>query len=321
MRILLLTRFYLNGQNTHVLSLANQLKRKRLFVYLIASYLDNPAYISWLKRNGIPFSRSADVLKLESHLRKYNFDIIHTHSAHTLEPALELGEKWGVPVVATSHYLDFCYLNSLGKTDHIIAISEEMKNLLNQKLGVKVPVTVVENGVEIFPYRKVRKEPRIITCLTRMSNQKEPNFELFCETALKQGFKVYSVGNWRPQNSNITSSNWVSNTRPILANSDIVVGTGRTVREAMAAGCVPIVLGDFWDGSVNEENVEELRAFNFSGRKSKQEPTMELITNELERLRNGNFIYQSRFCHEYAKQNFAISRIATETILVYNKLL
>ena len=56
MRILMLTRFYLNGQTTHVLELCHALQRKaqRLF----RAVPDHPGYAQWLKEKGIPFSRT-----------------------------------------------------------------------------------------------------------------------------------------------------------------------------------------------------------------------------------------------------------------------
>src|SRR5690554_6288520 len=120
MNILLMTRFYLNGQTTHVFSLCQELHRQNHNPYLIASYLHDPSYIQALRTHNIPFSTTTRPLNTLEVLRKMKFSVIHAHSAHSLTAAIQLGRNLGIPVVATCHYLDYQALELLDKVQKVI---------------------------------------------------------------------------------------------------------------------------------------------------------------------------------------------------------
>lgn len=315
MHILLLTRFYLNGQTTHVLSLAKELVRRKHRVFLVITHLSHPQYAEWLKKNNIPFYPGECWDQLSR--LKNKFDVIHTHSAHTLEPALQLGRNLDIPVIATCHYPGFPSIPTLAQTQKVICVSKEIR----EKLPLKPEQTVVvENGVDIPPSTpNINDRKRQIIVLTRMTEAKEPGYLGLIKAAKKCNYKLIFIGNWQPPKYNhVAALGWQVEPQAQLGSAQLVVGTGRTVREGMAAGCGVLVLGRSTDGVVTPENVSQLQEYNFSGRASNAKPTENLLVQQIASLTPEKFAKLSNFGYDYAKQHFAWKVIGDRIEQVYH---
>jgi glycosyltransferase involved in cell wall biosynthesis len=321
LRILMLTRFYLNGQTTHVFSLCSELLKAGHQPFLAAVNLDHPAYRQWLSSRRIPFTTSAEQHHLDKLMENYSFDLIHTHSAHTLELALDFGRRYQIPAAATCHYLDFEPLDLLAAADKIITISPEMA----ETLALPAEKTVmIENGVDIRALRteQIPRNHSVPTALiaVRMTEEKEPGCAELVRALTAQGWKVYSVGNWRPYYLGIPYSGWQVNLTALYQAADLVIGTGRSVREGMAAGAACFVLGDYLDGVVTEANVELLRHYNFSGRAAKQLPDPQVIAAQVEYLSKTNLAELQEFSASYAQEHFSLQEMTDAVISVYRSL-
>ena len=322
MRILMLTRFYLNGQTTHVFSLCSQLLKSGHQPFLVAANLNHPVYYQWLRNQQIPFSASADPAFVEQLMQKYDFELIHTHSFHTLELALDLGRRHQIPVAATCHYLDFQSLEKLAHADKIITISPEMAETLPLPPDKTV---MIENGIDTAALKAARlpKEhtvPKAVV-VTRMTDNKEPGYAILVIVLINRGWKVQSVGNWRPHYLGIPYTGWQVDLRSTYQTADLVIGTGRSIREGMAAGAAAFVLGDYLDGIVTETNVEVLRHYNFSGRAQKQIPTTQAIVDQIDCLTESNLSKLQVFSYQYAHQHFSQKKMTDAVVAVYQSLL
>lgn len=316
MRILVTTRFYLNGQTTHVLALCQELTRQHHEVFLVIGGLDHPSYLLCLQELGIPYSRANEVMRLLPRLQVFKPEIIHNHSAHTLQSSLELGQTLGIPVVATCHYLDFEPRCLLEQTQTVMAISEEMKEQLN--LG-KVPVVVVENGVPIPPTRPHPSHAKHAVFLARFSRSKQGNFQMAADSFRKHHWNISVVGNGRL--SGVPCRGWRRDIFPELTRAALVVGTGRAIREGMAAGCAAIVLGEYCDGIVSQANVKALEYFNFSGRFSKIKPSPDQFETFLKELTPNHLRELGDFGRAYAVQHFSIQKMAAALLEVYHSVI
>lgn len=321
MRILVLTRFYLNGQTTHVFSLCSRLIDAGHQPYLAAAGFHHPAYNQWLKAHRIPFTANTSLAFLDRLVANSQFDLIHTHSSHTLDAALILGQKYRLPVVATCHYLDFQPLAKLCEADRIIAISEEMRASLHLPAGKTV---VIENGVDITQFRPRQRQqqarPQALIA-ARMTTAKEPGYIQLVQALIEQGWAVKSVGNWRPISLGIAYTGWKIDLSSEYETADLVIGTGRSIREGMAAGAAALVLGDYLDGIVEEANVEQLRRCNFSGRALKKVPDAENIAAELKQLSPARLRELQEFSLRYARQHFSDRDMVQAVLEVYQSCL
>ncbi|HKM16960.1 MAG: glycosyltransferase family 4 protein [Firmicutes bacterium] len=323
MRILVLTRFYLNGQTTHVLSLCSQLSRFGHQPYLAMANFHHPAYYQWLRSNKIQFTANTSFQALDQLAAKHRFELVHTHSSHTLDLALELGRKHQIPVVATCHYLDFQPLAKLCEADRIISISREMQETL--ALPVQ-KTTTIENGVNTTGFKprlwqKQAPDQPLALIVTRMTDRKEPGYAELVQALRKKGWRIKSVGNWRPISLGLAYCGWQIELGEEYQKADLVIGTGRAIREGMAAGAAALVLGDYLDGIVTEENVELLRRFNFSSRASRQVPDQENIASELDKLTENRLRQLQEFSFHYAQKHFSEEDMAKAVVEVYQSCL
>lgn len=316
MHVLMMTRFYLNGQTTHAFELSHALQKKGHSVFLIASRLDHPGYALWLNKKNIPFSRTHQPLALLETLRQMQFDLIHNHSAHTLEAGLQLSSELKIPIAATCHYLDFEPLGQLQRADAVVAISQEMAAQLPFS---EEKVHVVENGVSIPHNLKLEWRPKHAVLLTRSTSKRAAGYHTLIEMLVNDGWQVTIAGNWRHPMAR--SVGWVQDPYPLLSTARMVVGTGRSIREGMAAGCVGFVLGDYLDGPVIPENVSQLRKTNFSGRSSRRPPSVDNLASEISALSNRNFPELMHFSFTYARRHFSIDNMAEALIEIYQGLL
>lgn len=315
MRILVITRFYLNGQTTHVLALCQELIRQNHEVFLVISRIDHPGYLLWLRQKSIPHSGTHEILNLLPRLQVFNPEVIHNHSAHTLHSALELGQLLGIPVVATSHYLDFEPSHLLDQTQTVIAISKEMGD---QLLLENAPVVVIENGVPIPRVYPNRRRPKHAVFLARVTPRKQHNFQLTANSLKEHDWSISAVGNWRCPD--VRFRGWQRDVFPELFSASLVIGTGRAIREGMASGCAGIVLGEFFDGIVTPECVKKLEYSNFSGRFSKTIPSSQDLQSLLDQLTPDYLEKLSSFGRAYAADHFSVQMMVTKLVNVYYRV-
>ena len=315
MRVLLTTRFYRNGQTTHVLTLCAELLRQGHEVFLIISQLDCPQYATWLKKAGIPYSRHGDPLRLVGLIKKWKPDLIHNHSGQTLEATISLGELLQVPTLTTTHYLDFQPQELLPKQAAVIVISREMQNLFQ----LPVPTFLVENGVPLPKETKRKKFSKQALFLAQVTQGKENHFAHMAKKLLAWGWKVKSAGNWRYPG--VQYLGWVTDVWPLIYQTDLVVGTGRAIREGMASTCATWVLGEYCDGLVTPQTVQAFRRTNFSGRTTKNPFNPKEAALLLQNPDQELFYKLGNFGREYATRNFAIETIVHRHIHIYNYVL
>ncbi len=325
MKILILTRFYLNGQTSHVFSLCQELVRQKHEPYLAIEGLAHPEYALWLRKNKIPFTTRTEFKSLSRTIASQNFTLIHTHSAHTLKTALDLGQHYNIPVIATCHYLDFQPIELLAKATKIITISKEMYDFFDH---LKNKTVIIENGIDTRNYKPKPKKlykstPRPPKALiaTRMTGIKEPGYINLVKILQKYNWSIKSVGNWRPFQLDIEHSSWQLDLSNIIPQADLVIGVGRTIRKAMASGSVAMVLGNYFDGIVTPENVAVLRDYNFSGRTLKQKPLEPILTKEISMLTSKTLGFLRNFGYQYGSQHFSQATITSETVKLYYSVL
>ncbi len=313
----MITRFYKNGQTTHVKDLCSELMRQGHQVLLIINEFHDPRYARWLKAAKIPYVTTTDPSKVEKCIQRLlpNPQIVHNHSVHTLPLASTLRDLLQIPSVTTVHYLNFDALELLHKQDAVILISLEMQKTFAHLASISY---VVENGV-VLPSQHPKRNPwrKRVLILAQVTPDKEENFRRMTNSLLAWGWDVSSAGNWYYKG--ITSHGWVNDVRALLRESDLVVGSGRAVREAMAWGIPAWVLGSFSDGLVTPENVTQLEETNFSGRASK-EPFLQC--NAASYLQNPSPVKMKElgaFGQERAKQHYSIGLMAEKLIGVYEE--
>jgi len=317
LRIIITCQFYKNGQTTHVTDLCTELMRQGHQVLLIMNQLHDPGYSRWLRRAKIPYVTTSDPRKLKGCVERLlpAPQIIHNHSIHTLSTATALRDILNIPSITTVHYLNFKPSRLLDGQDAVILISSEMGKAFEQ---VKAPKHVVENGVPI-PKLPAAKKPwnRRALFLAQKSPEKEVNFRNMTECLLAWGWKVSSAGSWRHEG--VEFHGWVNEVGILLKQTDLVIGTGRAVREAMAWSVPAWVLGAYCDGLVTPENVAELEVSNFSGRSSKKPFSPQKAALHLKEPSPRELQTLGAFGRKHAEKHYSIQNMVEKVVEVYGK--
>jgi glycosyltransferase involved in cell wall biosynthesis len=140
-----------------------------------------------------------------------------------------------------------------------IAVSEEVRDSLERNHGLD-NVVVVRNGIDCRRFRPklpVRERPeRVLVISNHFENEVRSVVSDACRLI---GADLRIVG-WGDEQ--------VWNTEEAINGADMVISLGRGALEAMACGRAVLIFDHHGgDGFVIRENYEEIRKFNFSGRR------------------------------------------------------
>lgn len=319
MRIIVTTRFYRNGQTTHVTDLCTELIRQGHQVLLIMNQLHDPGYVRWLRQTKIPYVTTPDLGKLRKCVERWlpNPHIIHNHSHHTLPTADALSNLLQIPSITTVHYLNFQSTSLLKRQNGVIVISREMQRIFQD---MQVTTYVVENGIPLpqrLPLMKPWRQRALF--LAQTTPEKEKNFRSMTESLLEWGWNVSSAGNWRHEG--ITYYGWINEIGFLLRQTNLVIGTGRAVREAMAWGIPAWVLGAYCDGLVTPENAAQLEETNFSGRSSRRPFSRSEAASYLKEPSPQVLEALGTFGKRRAQEHYSIQNMVEKVLAVYGEYL
>ena len=188
-------------------------------------------------------------------------DAIFAHDAAT---CFELAHRYGsAPRVFIAHSRDHAFQGVPQLRDCCDAVV-----VLNDRVGAWVraqaahpPLTRLRQPIDTWRFgvaRVPRRRPRHV--LVTSNYVSGARAELLQRTCAECGLDVTWIG---------TTSEPTSSPEAALAGADIVIGLGRSVIEAMAAGCAAYVYGIFGgDGWVTAESYPALEADGFAGQSS-----------------------------------------------------
>lgn len=322
MRILLTTEFFLSGQSTHVLDLAIQLQKlghpTELILTGIHTTLFQSHYGPQLKKAGVVYHNTNNKVRLNQIVRSFQPDIIHSHSSTIFDLTKSIAQQNRVPYVVTCHGLGFShpkYRASLAGAEQIIAVGPNSAAEIKDRFEEKI--VIIPNGVDIERFTPAKKETKLnVYYVGRLDWSKvEPIKKLADAVAQIPNMSLTIVGNWKPP-VEAEFMPWQTNIEKLLGRANIVVGCGRTAREALAAGCVVLLMNTRYDGIIDHQLVQE-PDFDFSGNQGRfrfkrlLEDLSSLAANR-KRIRR-----LQRFSRAYAVENLNSREMAQKVLAVY----
>jgi glycosyltransferase involved in cell wall biosynthesis len=145
--------------------------------------------------------------------------------------------------------------------NQFVAVSEEVQELLQSKYNIDS--IIIRNFLDTnhFKARKqIHPKPKKILFNSNYNNAQDLETQVIRDVAKHYGAKLIAIGEGFVP---------TFETMKMIEDADIVVGMGRSVLEGVCAGRLGIVHGRWGTGGViREDNIEELRKYNFSGRNS-----------------------------------------------------
>lgn len=267
MRILLLNRWYPSGQTTHVDSLACALARLGHEVVLgllgVRSAEQAARLFTAEARGNVRMVARRTMLDLYNELQPLEPDVIHAHSTSTWVLGGHLAEGTSAPLVVTSHGLGIGSFEERAVASQVRAVvcpGARTAEMAPRIFGSQARVHVIDNGIDLehFVPKSKSATPRVVY-LGRVDAGRRLGFDIFRGVAAKLSAEVLVVGTGPEDRSGngASSLGWIRDSAEVLREADIVLGIGRSLREALACGAVGVVLGKSYHGIVTPERVAE----------------------------------------------------------------
>ncbi len=346
--LLLLARFSAAGQTNHVVDLARALSRFGHEVTLVNTQAGQPGqihgrhYSRVLRTGGVTVVESDLLAGLPEGFRAVP-DLVHAHSTLDFARAEQLASRLGVPYVLTVHGLGASrqpYARSLARAGAVIAVGERVAR---DALTAAPNVTVIENGVDteqFHPPEGCRGNGLFtVTFAGRIDPPRRHGFRQLTRGVVQLSV-LYPVrlvvlapslpGAGRDLEAKLERivdfRGWLPDPAPALREADVVVGTGRVVREGLASGRPSLILGRSYGGVVVPWVLDPSHGHDFSGRPDGWEESScdaARIASDLAGLAGGPALAR-RLGEEgraYALAHLSLERMAELTVGVYERVL
>lgn len=327
MKILLTAEFFLSGQSTHVLDLAVQLRQlghtvEIIFINIHTSIFSE-YYDPMLKKARIKYYHTSNKTKIAQITRRFQPDIIHSHSSTIFNLTKNLAEITQTPYLVTCHGLGFShmkYRKSLQNAERIITVgvnsAREILPLYKDK------VIIIPNGIDIHRFKPAKKDTVFnVYYVGRIDWSKVyPLKELKKAVDKITHIRLIVVGNWQPPIKEIDFVPWQPRIENILKTANIVIGCGRSAREALACGCAVFLMNTKYDGLIDEILTQEPN-FDFSGNIGRfnydklYQDLFSLISNRkrLSQVQN--------FSRQFAESSLSSLEMTKKILAVYEEIL
>ena len=270
-----LSQFEVTGAETYAAVLADEQVRAGHSVWIISDTFHARTVAEVLslpigKRD--LFQRLNNILSLRRIIREKRVDIVHAHSRAASWVSYYATRRGPVPLVSTLHGRQHVHLSS--KIFHIygekvIAVCEGIREHLIRELDYAPgAVSVVRNGIDLSTWTSKAQKKRhahVISLVGRLSGPKGvvaekivgevfplvkrtiPDVELHIVGGMNEtdGLKEQiSTVNENSTTSGIRYKGFVENVREVYQRSSLVIGSGRVVMEALAAGAQVVAVGE-----------------------------------------------------------------------------
>ena len=251
-------------------------------------------------------------------------DLIHVHSPLLLSLTVTLSHRLNTPFVITCHGLGFNrqeFNSYLEASAAIICTSTRVAHSISQFAAKTHIIPYGVNVKDIIPGLKT--DPMKIAFVARVNQSNENAFRHFCKAVdLLESVEFYVISNKAPASNTGIFLGSSFNTAELLAKTDIVVGTGRAIREGLATGNAVLIMGRTFGGLITPEKVARQSYLDTSGL-SGSDPCYKTIFYDLAKLtQNEIYLRQlQKFGRELAEKEFNQIKLTKKIIDIYHHTL
>ncbi len=335
MRILHLSEHLINGGlETHILCLCRKLlqdgHKPSIFAMNMSSEFREQAEATGVEC--IVNSKPGQDLK--NYITQNKIQLLHCHPERTIRLGAALGKELGLPVVVTYHGFYGWNLPSHPSVDKIICVSDEVYD----RLAAADPssaskLVLIKNGVETEVFAPTWRKPKKgwkILFIGRLDLEKYVSLRIIIRALSSiPNVRLLVAGSGPYLNKLkaqappwVTFLGYVKDMPRIINRVNLIIATGRGIREALSCGKPAISLDNGgYDGIVSPETVADFEYHNFMGR-SGQKLTPECLLKDIRELFDNNRL-RARLCtwgRNYAIQNFSAETFYKENLELYHEV-
>lgn len=319
MNILMVGRFQYNGVTRHLLTLGAELMRLGHKVDLMMPGI--PSHFERKFNNTFEnVITTGDAVLIKKIVKRS--DLLHLHVPGEIAAANELAKNYSLPCIVTLHEkplkpLGKKYLSLLNKAPAVICTH----SALSKKLKPKVPGIIhIPEGVVIN-----QRRPESINALKAVYITDEGNYDRECYYAVLKaagvtGLPLEVISHDRPV-GNERCHGWTADTENVLADSNIVIASGRSLLEGIANHNSTLIMGTYYNGIFLPPGSPQKTHPEYSGRTGK-DPCYRDIIYDLHRIIKDNDYrhYLQDRGYRYVCKYFDIKAVAKQTLKVYQKV-
>ena len=325
---------FVGGLETYIASLLNALVDDGHNAFLVGQRISKEMYD--LLDNRVIIMESLINYSLYSKFIINNkIDVLHAHPVDMIPTCFELSKKHNIPMTITYHG-QYGWCHNLHGQFPIVAVSKEVQNILNKDIRLSNRIHYIQNGIDtlqFYPQNKKNDSEKFkILFIGRVDIDKKYSINKIVQATRNMRNIELIVAGMGAEFDNVKKSvpmyvkmlGYRTDMNEIINEADIVIATGRGIRESMLCK-KPCISMDacYYDGIVSEETISDIEYSNFSGRSKIRVPmTQEVITNDIQKLKDEKFRSDlSEWSYKYAVENYTLDIFLKNHIEIYQKLI
>ncbi|MEW6172561.1 MAG: glycosyltransferase family 4 protein [Bacillota bacterium] len=320
------------GLETQILSLCREFIKTSHTPFVFARLMSTE-FQQQLEELGVQYMVDGSGDGLTAYVTEHGIQVLHGHPV-AVPLAAATGETLRLPVVATYHGLFGWNWETHRSIDKIICISQEVYDRVALgNPGIDPKLVIIQNGVDTERFKPLyqHRGGKKLLFIGRLDMDKRYSLKIIFEAVeALPGVELLVAGSG-PYLDELRLDappfvkwlGYVQDMAPVINQADIVIGTGRGVREAMACGVPAIALDACgYDGLATPETIKSLEYQNFSGR-SGRPLEVEFLVKDLRKVLGSPETRAAigEWSRRYAEDNYSSTIAALKHLLVYNELI
>lgn len=325
-----------SGLMTHVHDLIDYLQSQGLAVaiaYKKVNFMEPEAAEKQLKSlKDIPYCIYDSSDQLKKFAQAQAVDLIHAHSYATFDAVSDISVSLDIPLVITLHSVypwQLFFQDTLKQAEQIIAVgfAQARSAFLYQE-----KIEIIENGIDTEKFHPedlengtINKTKNInVLWYGRVDGKLTRGIRILDRLAaeLPSNIILQALGSTDYQPRNIKYCSWIDNPVQYLQKSQITLGHGRSLREAMACGSVGLLLGYGYGGLITENHVAQGLSLDAFSQYNFPRPRVQQILEDIIKLATSdNLVELQKQARDIASKFFTLERMGSRVLAVYKKVI
>ncbi len=282
--LMVLSQVEVTGAEVYAAAISDKLIDRGHNVFIVSDTLTVPTKAKYIP---LPLNKRKIYLqvkhlyKLIRIIRDNNIMVIHSHSRVSCKLSYIASRLTGVPMIYTAHGHHHVHLSKKlfpAYGEYTLAICENVRDQIIRELHWdESKIEILRNGVDGTRYSPVHIKPEVpmVSIIGRLSGPKgDVAYKVLEEICIKNpidtSIKINVVGGmviperFKKFGDRVSLSGFVGKVSDQIANSSVVIGSGRVAIESLMMGKPTIAFGEAtYEGLVTSDNYQTVLRSNF----------------------------------------------------------